>query len=195
MNTSVTTTEAETSVARWTRGQILLHWIVVGLLAVQFAIGGWMSELFQATVGGEQPDVTASVMGPIHATVGALVFLAVIARLLERRTHGRPPHPPGEPLWAQRLAAITQTLLYVTVLAMPVAGLVAWFAKDESLASLHSLAAKALFALIGLHAAGALANHYLFKTDVLRRMLPGQGRDVTRRPGVKRPRQSETPRD
>ena len=33
-----------------------------------------------------------------------------------------------------------------------------------------------LMAFVALHIAGALANHFWFKTDVLRRILPGQGR-------------------
>lgn len=181
MNTSHATAKRTPAVTRWTRLHILLHWIVVLLIAVQFVIGEWMSELFRATLNGEPPDAVATIVGPMHMAIGIAVFLAIAVRIWDRFAHGRPPHPPGEPAWAQRLAAVTQTLLYVVVLAMPVAGLIAWFGENEQLASLHALAAKVLLALIVLHAAGALANHYWFRTDVLRKMLPGQGRDANRK--------------
>ena len=55
---------------------------------------------------------------------------------------------------------------------------------NGALGALHATAAKVLFALILLHSAGALANHYWFKTDVLRKMLPGQGRAESPPPGM-----------
>lgn len=104
------------------------------------------------------------------------MFIAIGARIWDRRTHGRPPHPSGEPGWAAKLATVTQTLLYATLLAMPVAGLIAWLTGNEQIGDLHALASELLIALLVLHVAGALANHFWFKTDVLRRMMPGQGR-------------------
>ena len=188
MNTTQTAaaTPPSPAVTRWTALHILLHWIVAGLVLVQYLIGESMADNFRATLNGEDPSTAASFAAPTHMAVGIAIFLAVAARVWDHFAHGRPPHPPGEPLWAQRLARVTQTLLYVVVLAMPIAGLIAWFAESTALASLHSLAAKLLLVLLALHAAGALANHYWFRTDVLRRMLPGQGRDTSDR-GARRP--------
>jgi cytochrome b561 len=42
----------------------------------------------------------------------------------------------------------------------------------ESVEDWHGLSANILLALAGLHAAAALLHHYVFKDDVLRRMLP-----------------------
>ena len=161
---------------RWTRAHIVLHWLVLGLILVQFSIGGWMSEYFDQTLNAGVPAAAPTFLGLLHMITGTLIFVAIAARLWDRHANGRPPHPPGEPMWAQRLARVTQYSLYAIVLAMPVAGMLAWFVQSTALASLHALAAKALFALILLHAAGALANKYWFKTDVLDKMLPGQGR-------------------
>ena len=167
------------TITRWTRLHILLHWLAAGMIALQFVTGEWMSDLFRANLDPSVPgpDNGATLLAPLHMAVGLTVFLAVAARLWDRFAHGRPPHPPGEPNWAQRLAAVTQFALYATVLSMPVAGAIAWFTDNAELGSLHALASKALFALILLHSAGALANHYWFKTDVLRKMLPGHGRE------------------
>lgn len=184
MTTHPTTADTTSDVTRWTRLHILLHWIVLGLVVLQFATGGWMSEAFRATLAEEDGGAAAAALAPLHMAVGLAVFLAIAARVWDRIAHGRPSHPPGEPVWAQWLARVTQTLLYVVVLAMPIAGLVAWFAENAALGSLHALAAKLLVALVALHAAGALANHYWFKTDVLRKMLPGHGREEAPPRGV-----------
>ena len=163
-------------VTRWTRSHILLHWAAALLIGTQFVSGQWMSTLFAGKLGGDVDGAAASYLGPLHIALGTLVFALVAARVRDRVVHGRPPHPPGEPVWARRLATVTQFALYALVLLMPVAGLVAWFGESESIGDAHAIAAKLLFALLALHVAGALANHYWFKTDVLRRMLPGHGR-------------------
>lgn len=135
-----------------------------------------MVAFFDGGIKGTALDGTTVALGYLHLTTGVAVFVAVVFRLRNRRVHGRPPHHEGEPNWAAKLAALTQVLLYVTLLVMPVAGLIAWLTSNEWLGDQHSLAGKVLIGLIVLHVAGALANHFWFKTDVLRRMLPGQGR-------------------
>ena len=115
----------DSSVTRWTSLHIALHWLVVALIALQFFDGEWMGELFDASTEGAVASGTATTFGYLHMATGITVFLAICARIWDHRAHGRPPHPPGEPSWAQTLARLTQTLLYATVLAMPVAGLIA----------------------------------------------------------------------
>lgn len=167
---------APSSQQRWTKLHIALHWLVVVLIVGQFLDSESMVSLFDGSVDGTAVDSTTRLFGYLHMTTGIVVFAAICARIWDRRVHGCPPHPSGEPNWAAKLAAITQTLLYVTLLAMPIAGLVTWLTENGQLGDLHVLAAKALLGLLALHVAGALANHFWFKTDVLRRMMPGQGR-------------------
>ena len=178
MNTASQPIAAPT-VTRWTRIHILLHWTAAGLIALQFLTGDSMSSLFRANLAGGpvDDDGLRSALAPLHMAIGLTVFLAVALRVWDRFAHGRPPHPPGEPNWAQRLAAVTQFALYATVLSMPIAGAIAWFTGNGELGSLHALASKVLLGLVVLHSAGALANHYWFKTDVLVKMLPGHGRE------------------
>ncbi len=164
------------SLQRWTKLHITLHWLVVVLIVGQFLDGESMVSAFDGSVEGTAVDSVTELFGYLHMTTGIVVFAAICARIWDRRAHGRPPHPSGEPNWAAKLATITQSLLYVTLLAMPIAGLVTWLTENEQLGDLHVLAADALLVLLALHVAGALANHFWFKTDVLRRMMPGQGR-------------------
>ncbi len=59
--------------------------------------------------------------------------------------------------WAAKLSAITQTLLYVTLLATPIADVVAWLTKKEQLGDLLGLVANVLLGLLALHVAGTLS--------------------------------------
>ena len=45
----------------------------------------------------------------------------------------------------------------------------------ETIEELHEIGGTILYILIGIHAAAALAHHYLLGDDTLRRMLPGRG--------------------
>ncbi|RIX45065.1 MAG: cytochrome b [Rhodocyclales bacterium GT-UBC] len=126
----------------------------------------------------------------LHKSLGMLTFLLVIVRIGWRQWH------PGPPLTvtgnAARLARLTHGLLYIFLIAAPLAGYLAssftpyaiklfgievpkagW--PDESLnaffKSIHVLAVWAGAGLIGLHVAGAL-RHGFGRSGVLYRMLP-----------------------
>jgi cytochrome b561 len=50
-------------------------------------------------------------------------------------------------------------------------GAIAWFGLIEDAGNIHSAAAPLLLPLIGLHTAGALAEHFVFRNDALKRMF------------------------
>lgn len=79
--------------------------------------------------------------------------------------------PAGEAAVFKWLAYATHFGLYALLILMPVSGAVAWFAGLGTPALAHSLMEKLLIVLIGLHILGALAQHFVFRTDVLKRML------------------------
>ena len=99
--------------ARWTRLNITLHWLIVGLLIAQFFESEWMEKLFDATLDGEVAAGTTVLLGYSHMIIGGLIFLAIALRLWDRRTQGRPAHPAAKPTWAIRLAGISHAALYV----------------------------------------------------------------------------------
>ena len=82
--------------------------------------------------------------------------------------------PESEHPALQFLANLIHVLLYILLLTMPLSGAVAWFFGVEAAANAHSLARFVLLPSVLLHIAGALANHFWFKTDVLRRMMRPQ---------------------
>lgn len=166
---------------RWTRLNIYLHWLIVALIVIQYFIGESMVALFDAGIEGKAINGTTQWTGYLHLVVGLSILFAASIRLWDRFAHGRPVHSEREPNWAVRLSRITHFTLYALLLAMPVAGLTAFLLGNEWLGDQHVLASKVLLGVISLHVAGALTNHFWFKTDALRNMLPGRARSPDHR--------------
>lgn len=160
--------------AGWSRRQVILHWTVVVLVAVQLLLGETMSEAWEAR---EEGLAVAAPLGALaHVVVGASVLLIMLYRFYLRRTEGHPPRPEGQPQWASTAGAVTHWALYSLLLLLPLSGAVAWFLGVERAADLHSGPLRlALIAVVLLHAAGALVEHFVFKSPVLKRMLGMRG--------------------
>ncbi|WAJ29664.1 cytochrome b [Antarcticirhabdus aurantiaca] len=154
----------------WTRLHVVLHWLVVALVAVQFVDKGSMEALFDATFEGHAISGTDAVLGWAHIVCGSAILAAMAVRLVDRVLVGRPAYDPAEPAAAVWLARATHGLLYAVLLAMPALGLLAWITGLESYADLHTALWTPLLVLLGLHVVGALVQHLVFKTNALRNM-------------------------
>jgi len=107
----------------------------------------------------------------------------------------RPPMPlPGSvPPWQRRTASVTQMVLYVLMVAIPLVGFTGasysksgvpffgimtprWTAPNhdlaESLFDVHSTLAWVLVAAVALHVVGALKHRFIDKDGVFERMGP-----------------------
>ena len=157
----------------WSRFNVFLHWTIVVLILCQWIEGEYMSHFWDATLEGEAIDQISVILGYSHIVIGTLVLVAAVLRLIDRYVAGRPAHDAGEPQWAQLLAKTTHVLLYVILLLMPVLGLVAWFTGNDDIAGYHAFLWNPLLAIIALHVAGALAQHFWFRSPALKRMIPG----------------------
>jgi cytochrome b561 len=91
--------------------------------------------------------------------------------LFLRWRNGAPAAPAGEPAFQRWAASAAHFLLYVAIFAMPVSGMVAWFGGIGDAGEIHELAKPVIIIVVALHAAGALWQHFIARTDVLRRML------------------------
>jgi len=163
-----------------------LHWLMVLLLALMFAIG-WGADY----LSGDSKSAAID----LHKSVGITILALAAMRLLWRILNPPPPPPAGlKPL--ERLAAsLTHMALYVMLFAMPVIGwaMVSAFGrkvdvfnvvqlpnlveKDRHMGGLfkdlHETGGNALAILIGAHVAAALYHHFIRKDNVLRRMWKG----------------------
>lgn len=158
---------------------IVLHWLTALAVVVAYASSG------DPTKAGH------TLSGAIHVASGLTVFALVLLRLPLRMLVGAPPPEPG-PRWQQRAAGWAHVALYALMFVVPLAGWAALADKTSAyslagfalpLPDAHALWARALGSahetlgnvfiwLAGLHAAAALAHHYLLRDATLTRMLP-----------------------
>lgn len=155
----------------WSKRQVVLHWSVVVLVVIQLFLGETMEEAWEAREEGMA--ASAAPLGAwAHVAVGASVLLIMLYRLYLRRRLGHPPRPERQPQWASTAGAVTHWVLYALLILMPLAGATAWFLGVEAAAELHGGPLRlALIAVVLLHAAGALTEHFVFRSPVLKRML------------------------
>jgi cytochrome b561 len=164
------------------------HW-----LTAICVIAGWLLGQFLDVFPKGPPRNVAFFM---HMTLGQVVMVLLIVRIIWRVAN---PPPPLEPTRFGRLLAIASRvghyLLYALLVAVPILGIIvqlkrgnalplfgAWnFASPwptdrataRSVLEVHGLLANALLILAGLHGAAALVHHYVFGDRTLVRMLPG----------------------
>ena len=178
------------STSRYSAAVIGLHWLMLLLLAAVYAC---MELRGFAPKGSE----LRSAMKSLHFLLGLGVLALVVLRLAARWSAGAAPgiHPPV-PDWQNRLSRPMHLALYVFMIATPILGWMALSAEGEPivlfglhlpslvggsealadrLEDVHEAVATAGYFLIGLHAAAALAHHYIFRDDTLSRMLPRRG--------------------
>jgi len=172
---------------RFDQTSIVLHWLTVLLIVVQFA-SIWAHEAV-----GHHSNLAAELLS-LHRSAGVLTWVIVVARLCWRRYFAYlPPFPPSMPKFQQLIAKANEYGLYVLLLAMPITGLArvllrgqpfelfvweipALLEPDPAVRSVfvqaHAIGAEALMALIALHAGAALFHRLVLRDGVLQRMLP-----------------------
>ncbi|CCD35886.1 Cytochrome B561 [Candidatus Paraburkholderia kirkii UZHbot1] len=170
---------------RYVRPMIALHWLIAIAIIAMLCIGFYM-------VGLPRGLPFKSDLINFHKSLGITVFLLVLIRILVRLAFGRPPLPPMR-TWQRATASITQALLYVGMVAMPLTGylgssfnkygtkfwgmaLPQWGWDDELLRQIffgiHGYLAWIMATLVILHFLGAMKNHLIDRDRLLRRMWP-----------------------
>jgi cytochrome b561 len=166
-----------------------LHWTTALLVVAAWLLG---------TFGDDLPKGAARNAGLfVHISAGLAVLAIIAVRVLWRFVD--PPPPPVEtPLgaWLDRAGRLAHLTLYLLLVAVPIVGIVTQFARGQplplfglgqiaspwpadrafahSVKEVHELLANALVAIAGVHAAAALAHHWIFRDRTLERMLPGK---------------------
>jgi superoxide oxidase len=178
---------APTKNGRFDPTSIVLHWLTVLLIIGQFTTV-WLHEAV-----GHGTGLGLELLA-MHQTLGGLTWVVGLARLAWRRRFAYlPPFPESMPKLQQWIAKANEYGLYVLLLVQPITGLgdvvfhgrpfmlfiwqvPALLTPDAAIRSLfqeaHELGAKALLALIGLHAGAALFHGLVLRDGILQRMLP-----------------------
>lgn len=166
-----------------------LHWLMALMIVALIAVGLYMSDL-------DQQDAARAQIYALHKAFGVTVLGLAVLRILWIRISQPPPLPGALQAWEVLLARIVTGVLYLLMIAAPLAGYlmssaagkpVSFFGlftlpalvaenKDlaEALHEVHEFLAWAILALAGLHALGALKHRFVDKdpsADVLGRML------------------------
>jgi len=182
--------EAESQPVRDSASARLLHWLTGLLIVVQMPVGVVMA------YRGNVLDLwnpTTDFLYSAHKSLGLVLLIWVVIRLLVRLLAGLPPLEPRLARWQMRIASANHVGLYVLLLAVPALG---WLgaslfpalevfggislpsisgadrAASVTVFTLHGIAALLLAALIALHVGAALHHHFIRRDGVLRRMLP-----------------------
>jgi cytochrome b561 len=152
--------------------QIVLHWTIAALVVFQLLVNEDMQDAFkQRSDSGPFEGQTGALL---HIVVGLTIFTLAGLRLAVRFWRGVPePHSSNPPL-INFVGHAAHVLLYAFLFAMPLTGATAWFTGLEFSAELHELGRLVLIPLIALHALGALAEHFVFRTNSLIRMLKSE---------------------
>ena len=152
----------------YSKTQIALHWIIALLVLFQIVVHDEIARLWAGRIDGTLPNAPTP---NAHVAIGILIFALVVWRLVLRLTRGVPALPADEHPALKLVASGTHFLFYVLLIGMPLSGAAAWILGVTTAAQAHSIAEKLLILLIALHALAALAQHFWFRTKVLKRML------------------------
>jgi len=165
---------------------IKMHWLMFILIAATYAFIEFRV-LFEK--GTEMRDLFKM----WHFMLGLTVLFMVVIRLYFRFTQVTPKITPTPSAIQDKAAKGAHLLLYVLMIAMPIAGWVMLSAfgkpipffglelppligKDKdlgkSIEEIHELVGTIGYFLIGLHALAAIIHHHVQKDDTLTRMLP-----------------------
>jgi cytochrome b561 len=172
----------------YSAAQKSVHWVlfglVVGLYLLTYAEG-----LFQ------RGSIGRAWVWWLHISFGLLLAAFVIARIGLRVTRSAPAPSPELHRSARFLSSATHVLLYLLLIALPIAGIILTWSRGDHLSffgvftipapfapnrafarglqEVHGLMADAIIVIAAGHAAAALYHHFVLGDDVLRRMLPG----------------------
>jgi len=173
---------------------IALHWAVAMLFLGQVALGTFMTAL-------PLTDPRVFPLYQTHKSIGFVIFLLVVIRLVWRATGQTPPPPATLPRWQARAAVAIHFSLYAALLLMPLLGWVivsasplgiptlifgkfeiphlAFVVESSNRQMIGSVASWAHWALAWAasiavcgHIAAALLHHIVKKDTILKRMLP-----------------------
>ena len=146
---------------RYHTRQLLAHWSIAFLVAMQFLMNKGMQEGFWATVETGTAVVTGGTI--THAAGGTMILGLMLYRLWLRRTHGAPPPPESLSPLLQKVSRYNHYAFYGLLIGMPVFGWLAVLTGWGFLGIAHALGAWTLLLLIAAHLSGAM--YHAWKKD------------------------------
>jgi cytochrome b561 len=165
-------------------GAIAFHWAMFVLVVIVGVLG---------LLHDSWPKQTQAFWINVHALIGTLLWLVLLARFGYRLRHTPPALPTDIGAFSRRFSSPVHFALYTLMFVIPIFGVVTFIyhgrilhfglfdldfgikknpAIFEPTEDVHGYLAYALFALAGLHALAALWHHFGLRDGVLARMWP-----------------------
>jgi cytochrome b561 len=164
----------------------LLHWLVAACVLTTAPVAIAMLRV--------APGPTQDFLFNFHKSLGLLILILMILRLVNRLVVGAPAADPGVAAWQKAVSALVHTTLYVLLFAMAIVGLIGhsvfgaptpffglfslppFTAKNEALSTqlfaIHRWVGWLVVALVLVHVGAALFHYFIRRDKVLQRMLP-----------------------
>jgi cytochrome b561 len=164
----------------------LLHWLVALCVLTTAPVAIAMVRVDKGP--------TQDMLYNFHKSLGVLILVLMLLRLINRLVVGAPvPDPNIEP-WQKTVSSAVHGLLYVSLLAMPIVGYIANSAYGaptpffglftlpkivgdnqdlaKQLFTLHRWVGFLVIALVVVHVGAALYHYFIRGDEVVKRMLP-----------------------
>jgi cytochrome b561 len=155
---------------RYASMQIVLHWLVAGLVLIQYVTSGAIVRTHQPRLIGRGPDPADLILHTVHNGVGLLIIVLTVARLTVRLWRAAPA-PSGDPhAYTTRVARATHWTFYLILIAQGITGAVAsyfWW----PISAIHVVLFKVLLGLLIVHMFAALWHHFAKRDDTLKRIF------------------------
>lgn len=169
---------------RYSTPAVLLHWLIALLIAFMAGLG-WFMMTIEHTPAGDNALV-------LHKSIGLVVAVLVLLRILWRIGHRAEPLPPSVSPWQVHVSRWTQAVLYLLMLVVPLTGIFGseysrgglqffglhlpeWVTPDRATAhqlfEIHSTLVWVLVAAVALHVLGGFKHLLVDRDDVFQRMV------------------------
>jgi len=178
---------ASTRPTRYHPALVTLHWLLALMLGVALVAGGLLLENTPNT----EPDKIFMLRA--HMSIGVLILLLMLVRLVVRTRTARPSHAVTGNALLDRLSLITHWSLYAVAIAMAASGIALSIAAglgpivfggsgdplpadfwDYAPRYAHWILANLLMALIALHVAAFAWHQWVRKDGLFRRIWFGR---------------------
>lgn len=162
------------------------HWILALLVVIQLYL------IIHARLLPQDSPLIGFLIGGLHKPIGMIILLLALLSYCWRWMNIHPAFPVDMKNWEKLAAKITHNLLYLSLIIMPLSGLIMsvadgrppnffglfqvpqFLAINDVLAgtffTVHQYSAYLLLALIALHVLAALKHHFIDRDNVLKRM-------------------------
>ena len=176
----------ETNVNSYTRVAIILHWLLASLIIFQFSTGTFMVDIPKG------PDSPRADWFNFHKSLGLIITLFVIFRIIWRLKNPPPIMPESISSWQKMMSTLSHSMLYVCMVGMPLTGIIgSLYSKypikffgialpklienDENIktisSDLHQLIAYFFCILITIHVLAALKHLFIDCDEIFGRMM------------------------